>query len=120
MLVVRGSIMKALLKFLYLSLFVFFAITSKPFRLAGIYSQTRFINVAKEVGVKLSTDKAAWLTDKVALKMKELQDFINSQDVFDARHEKAVSLTNEVNALVVELVAENTNSFIYRCFVRFT
>ena len=112
--------MKALIKFFYLSLFVFFAITSKPLRLAGIYSQARFINIAKEVGLKLSSDKATWLTGKIVLKVKELKAFIQSQENPDPSHEKAVSLTGEVNGLIVDLTAENSSSFIYRCFVRFT
>ena len=112
--------MKALIKFLYLSLFVFFSITSKPLRLAGIYSQTRFINIAKEVGLKLSSDKAAWLTGKIVLKVKELKAFIQSQENPDPSDEKAVSLTGEVNELVDALVVENKSSFMYRCFVRFT
>ena len=112
--------MKALIKFLYLGLFVFFAISSKPFRLAGIYSQTRFINVAKDVGLKLSSDKATWLTSKIVLKVKELKAFIQSQENPDPSHEKAVSLTGEVNGLIEALTAENSSSFIYRCFVWFT
>ena len=112
--------MKALIKFLYLSLFVFFAITSKPLRLAGIYSQVRFINIAKEVGLKLSSDKATWLTGKIIFKVKELKAFIKSQEVPDPSHEKSVSLTGEAKGLIEALTAENSSSFIYRCFVWFT
>ncbi|MCJ8296289.1 MAG: hypothetical protein MJK15_17970 [Colwellia sp.] len=82
--------MKALIKLLYLSLFVFFSITSKPLRLAGIYSQARFINVAKEVGLKLSSNKATWLTGKIIFKIKELKVFIQSQETPDPSHEKTV------------------------------
>ncbi|GAW97532.1 MULTISPECIES: hypothetical protein [Colwellia] len=112
--------MKTLIKFLYLSLFVFFAISSKQLRFAGIYSQARFINIAKEVGLKLSSDKAAWLTAKIVLKVKTLKAFMQSQDNPDPSHEKAVSLTDDVNDLVEALVVENKSSYIYRCFVRFT
>ena len=116
----RGSIMKAIKRFLYLIVFVFFAMTTKPLRLAGIYRQERFLKVAKEVGVKLSSDEAVWLTDKINNKVKELKVFINSQETFDSTHKVAVSLRDEVNDLVEALVAENTKSIIYRCFVRFT
>ena len=112
--------MKALIKFFYLSLFVFFAITSKPLRLVGVYSQARFINIAKEVGLKLSSDKATWLTGKIVFKIKELKSFIQSQEIPDPCHEKAVSLTGEVNGLIKALTAENSSSYIYRCFVWFT
>lgn len=112
--------MKTFIKFLYLSFFVFFAITSMPLRFAGIYSQERFINIAKEVGAKLTSDKAAWLTQKIADKIAELKSFINDQENFDSTDKKAILLTDEVNELVQALVVENKNSFIYRCFVRFT
>ena len=112
--------MKAFNRLLYLIVFVFFAMTSKPLRLTGIYRQERFLEVAKEVGVKLSSDKAVWLTDKINNKVKELKVFINSQETFDSTHKVAVSLRDEVNDLVEALVAENTKSIIYRCFVWFT
>lgn len=112
--------MNALIKFLYLCIFIFFAITSKPLRLAGIYSQARFINIAKEVGLKLSSDKATWLTGKIVFKVKELKAFIQSQEIPDPSHEKAVSLTGEVNGLIEALTAENSSSFMSRCFVWFT
>ncbi|PKI18049.1 hypothetical protein [Colwellia sp. 12G3] len=112
--------MKTGIKLLYLIVFVFFAITSKPLRLLGLYHQERFLSVAKEVGVKLSTDKAVWLTDKISNRTQELKDFIGRQETFDPTHKVAVSLTDEVNDLVGALVAENTQSTIYRCFVWFT
>jgi hypothetical protein len=101
-------------------MFIFFSISSKPFRLLGIYQQERFLKVAKEVGVKVSSDRATKLTAKINEKVVELKTFIASQDVFDSTHERAVRLTEEVNMLVSDLVAENTNSLLYRCFVRFT
>jgi len=112
--------MKTPIKFFYLSLFVFFAITSKPLRLIGVYQQERFLQVAKEVGVKLSSDRANWLTAKINYKVNELKEFLSSQKVVDPTHEKAASITAEVNELIRDLVVENTSSFIYRCFVWFT
>ncbi|PKG81976.1 hypothetical protein CXF85_15690 [Colwellia sp. 75C3] len=112
--------MKAIMKFLYLILFVFFAMTSKPLRLVGLYHQERFLTVAKEVGVKLSSDKAIWITEKINNKVNELKDFISEQELFDPTHKVAISLTEEVNELVGALVAENTKSILYRCFVWFT
>ncbi len=112
--------MKTLIKFLYLMVFIFFAMTSKPLRLIGVYRQERFLTVAKEVGVKLSSDKAVWLTGKINSKIKELKAFINKQEVFDSTHAVVIALTDEVNELVGALVVENTKSIIYRCFVWFT
>ncbi len=112
--------MKIVIKFIYLIVFVFFAITSKPFRFVGVYRQERFLKVAKEVGVKLSSDKAAWLMAKINIKINELKTFVNNQSTFNLPHEHAVSLRDEVNELVSELVAENSKSVIYRCFVWFT
>ncbi|WP_157466294.1 hypothetical protein [Colwellia sp. MT41] len=54
------------------------------------------------------------------LKVKTLKAFMQSQDNPDPSHEKAVSLTDDVNDLVEALVVENKSSYIYRCFVRFT
>jgi len=112
--------MKLFVKFIYLITFIFFSITSKPLRLLGLYQQERFLKVAKKVGVKVSSDRATKLTGKINKKIEELKTFIASQDVFDSTHERAVMLTDEVNELVSDLVAENTNSLLYRCFVRFT
>lgn len=112
--------MKTFIKFLYLMLFIFFAITSKPLRLVGIYQQERFLQVAKEVGQKISSDQAICLAGKINSKAIELKEFITSQKVVDTSHQKVVLLTEEVNELVRELVAENTCSYIYRCFVWFT
>jgi len=112
--------MKLLVKLSYLVIFIFFAISSKPLRLLGIYQQERFLTVAKGVGEKVSSDRASKLTDKINDKVKELKRFIAQQEVFDATHETAVLLTNEVNELVKDLVAENTKSRLYRCFVWFT
>ncbi len=112
--------MKTLVKFLYLVVFVFFAISSKPFRLVGIYQQERFLQVAKEVGVKISSERATWLTGKINNKIKELKTFMDSQETFDCPNDKATLLTDEVNELVGSLVAENTKSVLYRFFVWFT
>lgn len=112
--------MKTLMKFLYLIVFVFFALTSKPLRFVGLYHQDRFLTVAKEVGIKLSSDKAVSITEKINNKIKELKDFIKSQETFDLTHKVAVSLTDEVNELVRALIAENTKNILYRCFVWFT
>ncbi len=112
--------MKALTKLFYLSVFIFFAITSKPLRLTGFYSQERFLTVAKEVGVKLSSDKAVSIMGKINRKVVELKRFGKNQETFDANRAVAASLTDEVNELVGALVIENKNSFMYRCFARFT
>jgi len=112
--------MKTLIKFFYLSIFVFFAITSKPLRLICVYQQERFLQVAKEIGTKLSSERAHWLTAKINCKVNELKDFLSSQKIVDPSHEKAVYITEEVNELVKALVTENTSSLMYRCFVWFT
>ena len=112
--------MKTLIKFLYLAIFVFFAISSKPFRLIGVYSQERFLSVAKEVSDKLLTDRAIKLTLKINHKVKELKSFLNLNSREAVTQNKPLRLTNEVNYLVSELVAENTKSYMYRCLVYFT
>lgn len=112
--------MKALIKFLYLAIFVFFAISSKPFRLIGLYSQERFLSVAKEVGEKLSTDRAIKLTTKINQKVNELKAFLSQNGPVAVTQDKSLLLTNEVNSLVSELYEENTKSYIYRCFIYFT
>ncbi len=112
--------MKIFIKFSYLIVFIIFAITTKPFRLFGLYPQDRFLQIAKEVSEKISSDRSKKLTGKIDCKVKELKLFIRNQDDFDSRHEKAVKLKAEVNNLIKDLLEENTNNFMYRCLVHFT
>jgi hypothetical protein len=112
--------MKNFIKFLYLVVFVFFAISSKPFRFIGVYSQERFLLVAKEVADKLLSDRAVKLTCRINRKVKELKSYLNLNGPVAVTQDESLMLTNEVNYLVSELVAENTKSYLYRCFVYFT
>jgi hypothetical protein len=112
--------MKFLVKILYLIVFACFAITSKPLRITRIYQQERFLQVAKEVGAKISSERAIWLTGKINNKIKELESFMSSRESIGPSHEKSLLLKEEVNELIGKLVAENTSNYIYRCFVWFT
>jgi hypothetical protein len=116
----RGNIMKVFIKFCYLTVFIIFAIVTKPFRLLALYPQERFLQIAKAVGEKISSDRSIRLTSKIDSKVKELKSIIRSQEIFDGRNETVSTLKSEVNNLIKDLLEENTNNFMYRCLVRFT
>ncbi len=112
--------MKVFIKFCYLIVFIIFAIVTKPLRLLSLYPQERFLQIAKTVSEKVSSDRSIWLTSKIDSKVKELKSIIQSQEIFDANNEKVIALKSEVNTLIKDLLEENTNNFMYRCLVRFT
>ncbi len=62
--------MKIFIKFSYLIVFIIFAITTKPFRLLGLYPQDRFLKIAKAVSEKISSDRSKNSLEKLIVKSK--------------------------------------------------